>query len=431
MLMRVMAGTGANAFGQATTIAIQLISLPAFLSVWDLTTYGQWIVLSAVPTYVAMADVGMVTAAGNRMTMLIGQGDRPAASQAFQSVAAFVLAVCSVIVALSGLVLSLLPDGAFPTSDSRLSLALLVLATTVALIGGLPEAAYRATGRYALGSTIATIGRLAEWLGSLVGLWLSGTFVAVAAGALLGRTVLTVAMVLHAYSATKELEWGFARARWAEVRSCARPALSFMLFPAANALSFQGMTLVAAAAVGPAGTVLFNTYRTIARVTVQATGIFSHALWPEFSRMFGAGSGVALRAVYRRSVTLTAGLSGIASVLVFAVSSYVLEIWSKGKVDFHAPLMLLAMAYATAAGLWHVSRVLLLATNEHGSFARWFLAASIVTLPLAYGLALRYDVYGILLAMLGMELAMLALSSSMSRRLLCNLLPMEPVEARA
>ena len=66
MARRILASTGSNAYAQATTIAIQLLSLPFFLSRWDLTTYGQWLILSAVPAYLSMADVGMVTAASNR-----------------------------------------------------------------------------------------------------------------------------------------------------------------------------------------------------------------------------------------------------------------------------------------------------------------------------------------------------------------------------
>ena len=85
-----------------------------------------------------------------------------------------------------------------------------------------------------------------------------------------------------------------------------KPAVSFMAFPLANAISFQGLTLLVGAFFGPVSVALFNTYRTIARIAVQITAIFSHALWPEFSRLFGANAAVAIRQLYQSSVIIGA-----------------------------------------------------------------------------------------------------------------------------
>ena len=75
MLRRIAFGFGANAFGQIVNIVIQLFSLPLFLLYWDMSTYGSWLMISAAPSYVSMADVGMVHAAGNNMTMAMGRSD--------------------------------------------------------------------------------------------------------------------------------------------------------------------------------------------------------------------------------------------------------------------------------------------------------------------------------------------------------------------
>jgi hypothetical protein len=68
MLRRIISGFGSNLFGQLVTILIQILSLPIFLYYWDMSTYGSWLVLSALPSFLSMADVGMVQAAGNKVT---------------------------------------------------------------------------------------------------------------------------------------------------------------------------------------------------------------------------------------------------------------------------------------------------------------------------------------------------------------------------
>ena len=89
MKRRIIAGMGANSFGMAISIGIQLVSLPLFLHYWNTSTYGVWLMLSAIPAYLSMADVGMVTAAGNKMTMAMGKEDLTEANRVFQSAQMF------------------------------------------------------------------------------------------------------------------------------------------------------------------------------------------------------------------------------------------------------------------------------------------------------------------------------------------------------
>ena len=202
-----------------------------------------------------------------------------------------------------------------------------------------------------------------------------------------------------------------------------------MAFPVANALNFQGMTLIAAAVLGPAATVVFNTYRTMARVTVQATATFSLALWPEFSRIFGQGDLRALNALYRRSLGLGIALAAAASVVVYLAAPSILHLWSGGRIAFSSPLMLVSMLYAAAAGGWHVSRVLLLSTNEHRGLAWPFLVASAACLPLAWALTQSFALIGAVFAMLALELGMLFFCSRLSRRLLSQPCAVAPIGA--
>ena len=202
-----------------------------------------------------------------------------------------------------------------------------------------------------------------------------------------------------------------------------------MAFPAANALNFQGMTLIAGAVLGPASAVVFNTYRTLGRVTVQATGTFSHALWPEFSRLYGKGHRGALSVLYRRSCWIGLALAAAAGATVFACAPTVLQLWSKGRIAFSAPLMGVCMAYAAVAGAAHVSRVLLLSTNAHSTLAWPTLVASAAVLPLAVWLAHRDGVSGILLSMLLLEAVLLAVTTGLARRLLKPLDSAKPLGA--
>jgi O-antigen/teichoic acid export membrane protein len=394
----------ANSFGMAVNIGIQLVSLPLFLHFWDTSTYGVWLLLSAIPAYLSMADVGMVTAAGNKMTMAIGKGDLPEANRVFQSAQMFMTAVCGVIALITLSVIFFAPLPFLESADMRMALSALSIGVLVALFGALSEAVFKSTQRYATGTMLSNYVRLGEWLGCMAGLIMVGSFAAVALGGLVVRIIGTLIGVQLSRRGNHGIQWGMHAATRAEIRAMIKPAVSFMAFPLANALSFQGLTLLVGALFGPVAVALFNTYRTIARVAVQITAIFSHALWPEFSRLFGANAGAAVRQLFRRSVLLGALQALLLSAMLYVAAPFLLRIWSNNSIKFEPSLMLLMLLYAAVAGVWHVPRVLLMATNQHVGLAYWALAAAMLCVGLAWLLAATLQLNGVVVAMLLSEL---------------------------
>ena len=350
---RVAAGLGANAFGQGVNVCIQLLSLPLFLGRWDPATYGVWLMLSAIPAYLSMADVGMLSAAGNRMTMAMGGGQVKSANAVFQSAQSFMLMVCGdFCFFVAGIAWAPIPG--LTSNDQRGALAAMAVGVLLALWSGLTEAVFRSTGRYATGTMLGNVVHLGEWVGSMFGLLLFGSFTAVAVGGLVVRLAGILVCVSWARGGGHGLTWGLGEARLSEIRALVKPATSFIAFPLANALSFQGVTLLVGHLFGPVAVALFNTYRTLARVAVQSTGIFSNALWPEFSRLFGQGGIAAVAPLYRRSSTLGMLVAIGLSFVLYPISAWLLEVWTHGAIEHHSVLMILMLAYAAVSGVWHV-----------------------------------------------------------------------------
>jgi O-antigen/teichoic acid export membrane protein len=408
IIKRVIAGVGANTYEQLANIFIQLVSLPIFLSHWDVKTYGTWLVITAIPSYLSMADVGMVTVAGNRMTMLAGAGDMAGANRVFQSAQMFILLACLTIAALVIPAALCLPVAMLASLDMRLALAALLAGVLLSLGAGLSGAAFRSTNRYALGISVTVTARLLEWLGGIAGLLLGGTFAAVAGGMLLVRVIT---LLWQSRLCTRNgcgLTWGLHHAHWAEVRAMLKPSLAFMTFPIANAITFQGFTLLTAHLLGPAAVAVFNTYRTVARVAVQVTSTLSHALWPEFARMFGSGEHRDLRHLLLRS-SLLGALGAIAlSLMLYFCAPLLLHIWTKGQIAFYPGPMSAFLLYAAIAGIWHIPRVILMATNQHGRLGIAALVISVLALLCAQVLGSSQQIMGLVMAMIVGELLSMA-----------------------
>nr|WP_315197801.1 hypothetical protein [uncultured Aquabacterium sp.] len=406
---------GAGAFGQAVVIVIQIFSLPLFLKQWDTATYGTWLLLSAMPSYLAMTDLGMVATAGNRMTMALGHGDKVEANRLFHSAFMFVLAMTGGAVLLSVPVALFAPFDSLQSADQRMAICLLILGVLVAQFGGLSDAIFRATGRFAQAVMLGNVLRLLEWGGMMAGLYMAGTFTAVALGGLLVRVACTAVLVGVSAQGSHGLTWHWRHASMDEIKSLFKPALSFMVFPLSSALSLQGITLLVGHFFGPAVVAIFNSYRTIARVAVQATSILSNAVWGEFSFLFGKGGAAAVRPIYRRSLMLGAAGSAALSLILYFAAPLLLELWSHGQIPFQAWPMLILLGYAAIAGTWHVPRVLLLSTNQHIGLAQWSLVGAMVAMGAAYLMQGPMGIEGVCLAMLASELLMAVVCLKLAR----------------
>jgi O-antigen/teichoic acid export membrane protein len=350
-----------------------------------------------------MADVGMLQLAGNEMMMAMGRSNVAEANRVFQSAQLFMTIVCVLLgVLLTAVALwGPLPD--FITADQRIAMVALFYTVLLSMFGGLSDAVFKATGRFGFGLMLNYVIRLLEWAGNIAGLFLLGNFAGVAIMGLLVRLVGTGVGIFIAQSGDHGLKWGTAYASKKEIRKMLGPALSFMAFPLANALSFQGMTLLVGALMGPASVAIFSTYRTIARIAVQVTGIFSISLWPEFGRLFGQGGSRALESLYRHSALLGAVQALGLSALLYFIWPSLLEVWTHGRIALERSLMSWMLVYAAVAGVYHVPRVLLQSTNQHVSLAGWALVAGVLSVILGWGFGVLWQLDGVAAAMLVSE----------------------------
>jgi len=155
-------------------------------------------------------------------------------------------------------------------------------------------------------------------------------------------------------------------------------------------------------------------------VVIQLTSTLSLALWADFSRLFGSGDCSTLKRVYRKGFLLGAAISlGLSMAMIFAAPS-VLAWWTHGKIRFDMSLFLAFAAATFIGGLWHVPRVLLLSTNCHDRLGWIYLALSAFAVATAWIAARTIGTIGVVITMVVLEATMLAVSSSLVRRVIAR-----------
>lgn len=417
LFKRVMSGVGANVFGNAITVIIQLVSLPVFLHFWSLTEYGNWLMLSAIPVYFSIADVGMASVAMNKMTMLSAANNHDESNQVFQSALALMLITVSAVCAISFAVISVLNFGLIADVSNKIALSLLIVVALANVFCGLFDAVFRSSGEYAKGTYMINVARLVEWIGAVVGLLCSGTFIATAIGMLVARMLCTLFMYFYCALRYPAFEWGIKRARLKTVRELTIPALSFMAFPIGSAISIQGMTLLVGTMFGAIYLTMFSAYRTLSRVIVQMLFAINRSLWPEFSRLYGLGEYAALYRLYRKSLLVGIAAATVAALLILSFGGEIIHRWSHGEITMNRDLFNLFVLVAVITSFGQVATILLSATNTHVKYSMAYMAISCATVLSAFLLSYEFGDMGPVFALVTCEAALVIVAWRYVRRL--------------
>jgi len=408
---RFLKGLAANTAGQAANLAIQILSVPLFLFFWGADLYGEWLILFAMPAYLALSDLGFATTAMHRMAMLVSNGKRDEALSVFQTAWTMVTAVSGAIMIAVAVAAIFMPVGDWfqlsrlGGSPAAVILILLGLQFLTTLQTSIFYAGFYCDGQYGLGSLYQTGIRVFEFA-LLAGAVAAGLGPEAAAAAFIaGRLIGTVAM---GRQMRKNLPWlraGYRHADWNLFREMLRPSLAFMGFPLGNALGIQGVVLVLGASLGPGAVVVFATLRTLTRVVIQATNALSISVRPEISRAYGAEDFDLLRILYRRLSQASTWIGLVSFVVLFFAGPLIMSAWTGGRIGAPNPLFLLLLAVVLVNSWWWGSLSLLYASNRHEGLSLAYIAANLAAILLVQPLAGLFGVAGAAASLLVSEIA--------------------------
>jgi O-antigen/teichoic acid export membrane protein len=417
-------GVAAQAYSQGVTVLLQLATTPLLIAVWGAAQYGIWIILSALPAYLVLLDLGFSQTAANDMSMKLAQGDRAGARRTFESLLALFLIVILPVLALAAIVLWIIPadwlarDPGAALQSFRGAIAILICYVAASTFSGIVSAALRAEGSFSLMVALNTTSRLLEGLGIVVvARFLGAGIFGAAAAMLLLRALATVAMmaVLHAKSDLLRLRIG--EAELADIRRLLWPSLTYLGFPLGNALSLQGVLIIIGYFLSPAVVTGYATSRTLARLGVSTLGAINHVFLFEYAVRIHDS-----RRLFRLGLAHLA-IEAIGSVFFFGLlwwlGGRIYGVWLGGRVVLDPQLFLIVVVQSALETVWAAAITPLIAWNRHSGVAACYVALSLfamvaIALVLSAGGSLAHAV-----AMLAILFALLSIDALMRlRRLL-------------
>ncbi|MGD0887976.1 MAG: lipopolysaccharide biosynthesis protein [Acidobacteriaceae bacterium] len=397
---RLALGFASNWVGKLASTITQLVQVPLFFHFWAASVYGNWLIVSAIPTYLTFSSIGFGNVASNEMTMLNSTGDREGALGVFQSCWWLISIICAAVGLLLVLVLYLVPAAsllnihAISESDTKWIIVYLGLSVLLGQLEQLMSAAYTCVARYAFGSFLKSVISFAAFSATMVPIILGYGPRTMALVYAIASALGTLTLVLFVRKDIPWIEFGWKHARFSEIRRLASPAFAFMGFPIGIALNLQGTLIAVGYALGPVDVAIFASARTVSRVALQMVQMVNATFWPELSLAYGAKDVALTRTLHRRACQLALVIAVFVVACMMTAGPYFLHHWTGGHVPPSRPLLAILLLVVVLYSLWSTSSTLAAATNQHQRLAAWYIVATGVTVLFTYLLAVRYGLYG-------------------------------------
>lgn len=397
----------ANFFGIAVQLFTQIALVPLFLIYWDVDKYGDWILITAITSFFAMADVGLSSVTINQFVIKHAEGDLKTCRSLLTN--NYILIFFVFILSILGAVILLLNIDVTATLGlhiisreiANILILLLIFHVFLGMFGNILDAIYRAHSFNHISVYIGNIVRLLEGIILVVGLVFNFNLISIATLYLLPRLLSLLYKVFN----SKKIylyRFSFSDVNWTLFKSAITPSLTFLAFPLGNAIIFQGLSIIVNRYFGTQALVLYNTTRTLTNFVTQILGAFLQAIWPDFSIAFGHKNYRRMRKLHRKAFVISCSLAILMSLFIVLFGRIIYTIWTQGRVTFDLHLLIAFLVVLIARNIWSTSSVILMATNKHSSIGVFYVIFASISMLLSAFFAAQFNslilvVYSILL----------------------------------
>jgi O-antigen/teichoic acid export membrane protein len=403
---RLRSGVWQMVLSQVVSSVTPLLLVSLYLRAWGPTTYGRWLSLTALVSYLSLLDFGGQTFIGNLAAMDFAKGDSQGMRAKLSEGLSLFFAIALAAYAVIGTVL-FLPRTAFLgrindlQGNDRAILLLMAGAFLLAIPGSIYAVAYRSSGLVSRGIAIGTYSRLVAYASFAVSLLIGIGPVAYAglnaATAVMGTVVVVRDAPRHiAACRGLRIRWSLARAGVSQLAG----ALFFWLLSVANAVNQQGIILVLAALSGPTAVVTFVTHRMVANAVLYVANIFQGPTCPEMTFLHARENTAGLARLLKVTLKTVVLISAVLGMFLWFVAPVAYQTWTRHRVAFDPLLLAILLAQVVLASAWTTSGWSLIAVNHHKGLAYWNAGNAALTIVLAILFVPHYGVYGAAVASL-------------------------------
>jgi O-antigen/teichoic acid export membrane protein len=400
-------------------IGEQFILVPIYLSAWGVDTYGEWLTLTAITTFLSLTNVGLGQAAASEIVMAIGAGDHERAQRVFSS-SAFMLSVIALVVIAVLAAISLHADISALAGFTKIAhreAAVITLCTGATVV-----LSFFCAPLYAVFSTIIGAGRanllptsikIGEVILTAFAVLLGGT-PAIVALIILLSVIITVGSYLAAiHGLAQGLRVLSFKLDKESLLRMLKPSLgNFSLFLSVNMIGSQLPRIILFSMLGSSAVAIFTVTSTYTRVARVFSGIIPFALQVDVGHAYGAGDVLRFVDFVKKMCRISVWSAIFLGSGLFLCSFFLIPFWTNGRVSVDVILLLSLIAGSIVGSLVDPILAALTIINRIGAIGLVHFLSLLLGLVISSVFLVRFGPAAVAIALIVPEVAVILFGRS-------------------
>ena len=411
---RVISGTLASWLRIAVTIVSQIVAVPVYLHYWSVETYGAWILIQSIISFVTIFDIAHHNYLGNEFLKLGKKRTAEIGEVLFTGLVVAIIVSILIFLAFSGLILSGAINqwtGIEHAKSRAFEVSLLITSATwiftITFTGLLGRALYP-FGYYPLCAWSGVLFALVTTISSITavcfGFDLIGTTVATCLATLICHSILSMVLLRLVKKENifiKKLNIGMGFSKF--FTSLGMGAQSGL-----DILRQQGVRFILLPLSGMAQMIAFSTMRTGANLAQQGIGTITGPLMPELMEFLSSRDQPRTESAFAVIWLMLCAVLVPAVLVLQYVAPILFPLWTQGKIAFNPVLFaLLSLGVLVSA----LAQPAIAVVNGNNLVRQQFMASvasTLITVGGIYMMVPRMGISGAALALLIGEFTTLA-----------------------
>ena len=403
---RIVTGSFFSILGQVINSLNKIILVPFFLLAWGKLFYGEWLVIYAFVSYLAISDIGLQHYVINRLTQIYSRGNIRKYNQVLGSTLKL-YALITIVILCTFLAfvlftpydkwLNITQSSLFDIRLTTIILGVSVLTKiTVDFIGGL----YNSFGQFPKRILLINIDELLLIALLVCVLILRGGFI----WASLIYLIASLGLGIYYYFDIKrnhpDIKFDLIRSKLKISLAFVIPSLLFLLITLASIFRLQGMLLMISSVIGVSAVAIYSIHRTLANIIQQAMLAISNSVWPEVTSSYERKNYKKIDSLHSFLMKITLFISFSVSIILFFIGKDILALWTDMQIDFQPILWSAILIYVVLTIIWETSGTFLLASNQHKKYALTRFFGSVAAILVSFILVKKIGLIGIPIGLL-------------------------------
>ncbi|MET3598507.1 lipopolysaccharide biosynthesis protein [Martelella mangrovi] len=414
---RILKGSGASAMALMARTFEQLFLVPILLSAWSVDLYGEWLLVSAIPIYFSMSDLGFLQAGSNELARRASQEKEEGVKRFFTEYTASFTGYSILFFAVFCMFTAVIPLNKWlglsimTPSETFLTFLSLVAGAMISMNSNALMAGLRVKKLFHIGLLIRAISAYVRVIATFIAVfYLHFGPVGVALLNATFRGLEYAACSIPLYRRSLPPSFAIFSKRQERLLPYLFIGMEYLLMPLAYSFSLQGITLVVGTIAGTAAVAVFTTHRTLARMITSSLQMFAQPFRAEAGLMQKKDDIPLLASLLMRLSSITFWLSISVTVPLLIFGDMIFSYWTHGNIAFHYELFALLLFTYVLEGIWRIASSIRLGSNRHRPIVWGYSVISILGLALAVILGKISGLNGIALSTLLTSFAMCVLT---------------------